>query len=336
MAMTVPGQQRSNTRFTFGQSDRFQRAIQNRIQNQITSEKIVADQEYRDDSLQLQKDRIDADSTYREKMTDFAQKEKIANQEHRAKVLKHQQFLQTEAVNANVRNDNFRKTRLGIESLNTYGANIIDVDADGNVSVPPAVVKDSSGKYVRNPELPSQVQVNVKDKRYVTLQELSNQAKLTKAIEEFSGINTIKNISEKKKIAESFVFDPFTLDPKEKGGFWGGYFNEEQALDNLYKERQRWNSMANTVSVLEKDNPKRIAVLAALKKLAYGEGGSKNDIQDDGLMRTPKKEEGMWDTFWDRWDIKYRPMWGFDRQEYRLKQKTLSNILKAKIAQLEK
>ena len=43
MAMTVPGQQRPNTRFTFGQSDRFQRAIQNRLQLQQNVEKLKAE-----------------------------------------------------------------------------------------------------------------------------------------------------------------------------------------------------------------------------------------------------------------------------------------------------
>lgn len=340
MAMTVPGQQRSNTRFTFGQSDRFQRAIQNRLQNQITSEKIVADQEYRaeklvadqkyrDDSLQLQKDRLNADSTYREKMTDFAQEEKIANQEQRSKVLAHQQRMQTEAVNANIRNDNFKKSRLGIESLNTYGANIIDVAADGTISVPPAVVKDQSGKYVKNPILPPQVQVDIKDKRYIPLSELSYKLKVTQALSQAMGMNDLENLANKKKEASSFVFDPFKFMPEEKAGFWGAGFNEEQALDNLMGKSQYWNEITNTVSVLEKDNPKRVAVLGALKQLLYGKGGSKGDIKGSGLMSMPKEGESGYDS-------RYYPMWGFNRQEYRLKQKTLSDLLKAKIEILEK
>ena len=329
MAMTVPGQQRPNTRFTFGQSDRFQRAIENRLQLQQNVEKLKADQGYRDESLKLQKERLKADSTYRTQMTDFAQKEKIANQEHRKKVLEHQKFLQTEAVNANIRNDNFKKSRLGIESINTYGANIFDVDADGNVSVPPAVVKDSSGKYVKNPILPPQVQVDIKDKRYIPLSELSYKLKVTQALNQAMGMNDLENLANKKKEASSFVFDPFKFMPEEKAGFWGAGFNEEQALNNLMRKTQYWNEITNIVSVLEKDNPKRVAVLGALKQLAYGKGGSKDDIKGSGLMSMPKEGESGYDS-------RYYPMWGFNRQEYRLKQKTLSDLLKAKIEILEK
>lgn len=365
MAMTVPGQQRPNTRFTFGQSDRFQRAIQNRLQLQQNVEKLKADQRYRDESLNLQKERLDADSTYREKMTDFAQEEKTAARQHREKmiefaqaektarqehtknVLAHQKILQEEAINSNVRNDNFRKQKLGIESINTYGANIFNVDKEGNITLPPAVVKDKSGKYVRNPELPPQVQVDIDEQRYITLQELSNRLKINQAIEEFSGLNTVKSVIEKKKVADAYVFDPFKFRvTEEKGGFWFGGFDEEEALDELMKKSQHWNEITNIVSVLEKDNPKRLAVLAALKELAYGKGGSKDDIKLTGLAAIPTDKQLQRKDL--RADVrlgygmalgqqyKYFPTWGPNRDEYRLKQKTLSNILKARIAQLEK
>ena len=365
MAMTVPGQQRSNFRPTWGQSDRFQKAIQARLQLQQNVDKLQADQRYRDESLKLQEKRLDEDSAYRkqttqfaqeektaarehrEKMIEFAQAEKTARQEHRANVLAHQKTLQTEAINANIRNDNFRKSKLGIESINTYGANIFNVDKEGNITLPPAVVKDKSGKYVRNPELPPQVQVDIKDKRYVTLQELSNQLKVNQAIKEFTGLNTVKSVIEKKKVADAYVFDPFKFRvTEEKGGFWFGGFSEKDALNELMKKSQHWNEITNIVSVLEKDNPKRLAVLAALKELAYGKGGSKDDIKLTGLAAIPTDKQLQRKDL--RADVrllygmalgqqyKYFPTWGPNRDEYRLKQKTLSNILKARIAQLEK
>jgi len=173
-----------------------------------------------------------------------------------------------------------------------YGGNPYTRDKDGKLKLISAVIKNKQGQYESNPEAISRgIQVDVENKRFVTLPEIqalaSVQGNIQKQIQGALGLTQAQTEYSKVKAAKEAIYDDFLLDPDELGGIGGLGFDEEDAINNLYEKRNNISATIDLYKKLPKDDPKRIRLLSELTKL-------KKDMKSD------RYEVGEW-TEWDTW-----------------------------------
>ena len=173
-----------------------------------------------------------------------------------------------------------------------YGGNPYTRDKDGKLKLISAVIKNTQGQYEANPEAISRgIQVDVENKRFVTLPEIQAQASVQASIQKQNqaalGLTQAQTEYSKAKVAKETIYDDFLLDHNERGGITGLGFDEEDAINNLYENKDNILKTINLYTALPKDDPKRTRLLSELIAL-------KRDMQSD------RYEVGEW-TEWDTW-----------------------------------
>ena len=274
-------------------------------QIRVKEMQMILDDKYRRETAK-------ADADYKSKMLDF----KRADQDFQQEVRTHNMNMQTLAKESAREATSFRSKMLDnsieradqemiFKGTTLYGGNPYTRDKDGKLKLISAVIKNKQGQYEANPEAISRgIQVDLENKRFVTLPEIQAQASIQgnieKQIQSAMGLTQAQTQYSKAKAAKEAIYDDFLLDPDEIGGFWGLGFNEEQAIKNLYKNRNNIASTIDLYTALPKDDPKRVRLLSELIEL-------KRDMQSDryevgeltewdtwfGGGKMPKKKEGL-------------------------------------------
>jgi len=193
------------------------------------------------------------------------------------------------------------KKKLISENFRAYGANVFDED----MNVIPPVVKDSkSGKMVKNPEAPAGASVDVKGGRYISVAEKISEAKTMAALEQYVATQDLDRRLTQEEKAKNFVLKLEHYDPSyefggvsgEKGGFWGGWFNEEDALLNLQQKQVAMRQDVKDVEVLPKGDKIKQSVLSELIKLKSNLMGDKYASISADYAWDPKKFEAIRDN----------------------------------------
>ena len=250
-----------------------------------------------DDNYRRQTLKSDAD--YKSKMLDFRR----ADQDFQKEVRTHNMNMETLAKESASETSAYRSKMLDTSIIQSeqdmvfkgttlYGGNPYAKDKDGKLKLISAVIKNKQGQYEANPEAITRgIQVDVKNKRFVTLPEIQAQASvqgnIQKQIQGALGLTQAQTEYSKVKAAKEAIYDDFLLDPDELGGFSGLGFNEEQAIGNLYDKRNNISATIDLYKKLPKDDPKRTRLLSELIDL-------KKDMSSD------RYEVGEW-TEWDTW-----------------------------------
>tara|TARA_B100000902_G_C27239711_1_gene879359 strand:+ start:308 stop:1267 length:960 start_codon:yes stop_codon:yes gene_type:complete len=263
-----------------------------------------------DDNYRRQTAKADAD--YRSQMLDFQKADQVFKQE----VRKHNMDMQTLAKESASKDDIYKSRMLEnsieradqdmvFKGTTLYGGNPYTRDNDGKLKLISAVIKNKQGQYEANPEaILRGIQVDVENKRFVTLPEIQSLASvegnIEKKIKSAMGLTKAQTEYGKGKAAKEAIYDDFLLDPDERGGITGLGFDEEDAINNLYEKRNNIASTIDLYKVLPKDDPKRLRLLSELIAL-------KRDMQSDryevgeltewdtwfGGGKMPKKKEGL-------------------------------------------
>ena len=261
-------------------------------QIRVKEMQMILDDKYRRETAK-------SDADYKSKMLDF----RSADQEFQKEVRTHNMNMETLAKELAGEQRTHRssmfeeakessKQNLILKGTSLYGGNPYLEDSNGKLKLISAVIKNKKGQYEANPEAISRgIQVDVENKRFVTLPEIQAQASIQgnieKQIQSAMGLTQAQTQYSKTKAAKEAIYDDFLLDPDERGGITGLGFDEEDAINNLYEKRNNISATINLYKVLPKNDPKKARLLSELIAL-------KKD------MRSDRYEVGEW-TEWDTW-----------------------------------
>lgn len=274
-------------------------------QIRVKEMQMILDDKYRRETAK-------ADADYKGKMLDF----KKADQEFQQEVRTHNMNMQTLAKESANKADIYRSKMLEnaieradqdmiFKGTTLYGGNPYTRDKDGKLKLISAVIKNKQGQYEANPEAISRgIQVDLENKRFVTLPEIQAQASIQgnieKQIQSAMGLTQAQAQYSKVKAAKEAVYDDFLLDPDERGGITGLGFDEEDAINNLYEKRDNISATINLYKGLPKDDPKRLRLLSELIALKRDMSSDRYEVGEltewdtwFGGGKMPKKKEGL-------------------------------------------
>ena len=290
MAIKVPDQQfRGFTEYTFGDTANVnqQRLLQNLIglkerreDRKFKEKQFQASEDYKYETLGLKKREMSEAQEFRKEQLRIRAEDKKRQDEWRLEDLEYKKNLQKtsdkikELTMQNNASANFHRKELlkyrDRESQAYFGGNVFD--DKGNMFK--AVIKDKSGKFIRNPQIPVGVKVDVKEQRIIPVSEIAMNQKIANQVEEKLGIAKALSDLEKQKTSSAYVVDPLLTDPDEKSATWWNPltygragFDEEEALDNLLTKQNQWATTTDMMKARDKNNPERKAVLSAFIKL---------------------------------------------------------------------
>ena len=293
MAIKVPNQEnRAFTNYTFGDTANVnqQRLLQNLIglkeqreTRKFREKQFEASEDYKYETLGLKKREMSEAQAFRAKQLAIREEDKIRQDKWRLEDLEYKKKLQENSdaikkmtmenqTSTNLYRQNMleQKTKeFNQQTQALYGGNIFDDKGD----MFKAVIKDKSGKFIRNPKIPVGVKVDVKEQRIIPVTEIAMNQKIANQVEEKLGIAKALSDLEKQKQSSAYVLDPLLTDAGEGSATanpltWGkAGFDEEEALDNLIGKQNQWATATEMMKSRDKSNPERKAVLSAYIKL---------------------------------------------------------------------
>jgi hypothetical protein len=164
-------------------------------------------------------------------------------------------------------------------SMANWGVDVLDEEGK---PLPTTIVDpNDSKKRIPNPTLVARgANFSPDGTRLISTQEAVLDIKAQNAIEQTIGLQTEQLKLEKINEAKIAPIDPLLFDPEESD-WWG--FDEEDALTNLRPKVALWGKTVELMSVLPKDNAKRIHVLSSIKKIHNELIGKKYAAATGGL-----------------------------------------------------
>jgi len=164
-------------------------------------------------------------------------------------------------------------------SMANWGVDVLDEEGK---PLPTTIVDpNDSKKRIPNPTLVARgANFSPDGTRLISTQEAVLDIKAQNAIEQTIGLQTEQLKLEKINEAKIAPIDPLLFDPEESD-WWG--FDEEDALTNLRPKVALWGKTVELMSVLPKNNAKRIHVLSSIEKLHNELIGKKYAAATGGL-----------------------------------------------------
>tara|TARA_Y100000593_G_scaffold1797_1_gene3554 strand:- start:370 stop:1548 length:1179 start_codon:yes stop_codon:yes gene_type:complete len=176
---------------------------------------------YRNQTLQLQKIKISNDQEYRKQQANLDFKREQATADFRLEKLRGDQdwrTLQTEGeikrekATADFRQASLENQKARLDADYTYKTNVLENEQDklrktlileygGNVFdsdnnfIPPTII-DKNGNRIKNPNAPTGATVDIENNRYVTSSNIASQIALEKALEKFQQQQDVKTNAE--------------------------------------------------------------------------------------------------------------------------------------------
>ena len=176
---------------------------------------------YRNQTLQLQKIKISNDQEYRKQQANLDFKREQATADFRLEKLRGDQdwrTLQTEGeikrekATADYRQASLENQKARLDADYTYKTNVLENEQDklrktlileygGNVFdsdnnfIPPTII-DKNGNRIKNPNAPTGATVDIENNRYVTSSNIASQIALEKALEKFQQQQDVKTNAE--------------------------------------------------------------------------------------------------------------------------------------------
>ena len=177
--------------------------------------------DYRNQTLQLQKIKISNDQEYRKQQANLDFKREQATADFRLEKLRGDQdwrTLQTEGeikrekATADYRQASLENQKARLDADYTYKTDVLENEQDklrktlileygGNVFdsdnnfIPPTII-DKNGNRIKNPNAPTGATVDIENNRYVTSSNIASQIALEKALEKFQQQQDVKTNAE--------------------------------------------------------------------------------------------------------------------------------------------
>ena len=294
--ITPPGMQQRYTGYDFGKSNRFQSAVQSKVDSQNQMNILSA-------QLKSQKSIADERNKLTKQQIGFAEAEKIRDDKFRSDTLDYRaeekeradeiRLTNTKRLDAADERDFKYQTEMLASRLMTAKQNSmarwgVDVLDDKGSPLPTTVVdpKDKN-KTIPNPKLVKRgANFSVDGTRLKSTEELVAETKAETLIERTLGLQEAQYKLEVAKKARTEYIDPLLFE-SEESRLWG--FDEEDALDNLKNKAPLWGETIKLMSVLPDDNAKKIYVLSSIKKLRNELRGEKYSAASGGLALESNK-----------------------------------------------
>ena len=270
-----------------------------------------------DRRMGLEEQKLKSDDAYKNKMADFANQEKIRNEEWRSEVREYQE-------DAKIRNDNIRIEDLKAQSSRDtataiHRSNVVQATKDNAIREdfryygfdpyidrktmtmysPTISDPNNPNKRIANPEaVKLGASVDVEGNRFIPVQEKMQESAVINAINKQLGIQQGLEELQKVKSAKLMQVDPFLTDPEEGEATlnpltWGKLgFDEEEALDNLWNKRKDWAMTAEQFNSLPRDDPKRMELYNSFIRLRDELKGEKYEgATEFSLLNWPLESE---------------------------------------------
>jgi len=316
--ITPPGMQQRYTGYDFGKSNRFQSAVQSKVdkdsiaqeneldrtnQLEILSAQLKSQKSIADERNILTKSLAKSRDDLTREQIGFAEAEKIRDDKFRSDTLDYRaeekiradeiSLTNTKRLDAADERDFKYQTEMLASRLITAKQNSmvnwgVDVLDDKGSPLPTTVVdpKDKN-KTIPNPILVKRgANFSVDGTRLKSTKELVAETKAETLIEQTLGLQEAQYKLEVAKKARTEYIDPLLFE-SEESRLWG--FDEEDALDNLKNKAPLWGETVKLMSVLPDDNAKKIYVLSSIKKLRNELRGEKYSAASGGLALESNK-----------------------------------------------
>tara|TARA_R100000664_G_scaffold1672_4_gene4394 strand:+ start:67 stop:1245 length:1179 start_codon:yes stop_codon:yes gene_type:complete len=176
---------------------------------------------YRNQTLQLQKIKISNDQEYRKQQANLDFKREQATADFRKttlegdqnwRTLQTERQMQQEKATADFRQASLENQKARLDADYTYKTNVLENEQDklrktlileygGNVFdsdnnfIPPTII-DKNGNRIKNPNAPTGATVDIENNRYVTSSNIASQIALEKALEKFQQQQDVKTNAE--------------------------------------------------------------------------------------------------------------------------------------------
>ena len=176
---------------------------------------------YRNQTLQLQKIKISNDQEYRKQQANLDFKREQATADFRKttlegdqnwRTLQTERQMQQEKATADFRQASLENQKARLDADYTYKTDVLENEQDklrktlileygGNVFdsdnnfIPPTII-DKNGNRIKNPNAPTGATVDIENNRYVTSSNIASQIALEKALEKFQQQQDVKTNAE--------------------------------------------------------------------------------------------------------------------------------------------